>query len=108
MGSPLRNLRSFQYRNRYIRPGPRMTVDQPAPRVRNLQTGVSQVLADRLLELPEGEDRLHQAGRPDRVAAGQEPAGGIYRDPPPPAVAREAEAVIDGGKEGGSRIDVTP
>src|SRR5262249_33718180 len=58
----------------------RVAVDQPAPGVRDLEGRIAELLRDAVLELPQGEDRLHEAGRPHRVAAGDQAPTGIDRE----------------------------
>src|SRR3972149_9633626 len=82
-------VRSFEDVDGYVGAGAGGAVDEPSPRVLDLDVGpvdpffrVAAVLGYRPLELPEGEDALHDAGGAHRVRAGQEPARGVHRHLP--------------------------
>src|SRR2546427_10875493 len=64
--------RFLQYRHCHIRAGAGMRVDQAASRVVHLEFVVSEMLRNRVLQLPEHCHLLHQTGGADRMAAGDQ------------------------------------
>src|SRR5512147_3010641 len=84
-----------------------MTVNKPALRIADLERAVLQVFPDSSLELPEGEDGLHEACGADRMTAGEEPSGRVHGNFIP-AVRLERNAVIHVRKERRARLDELP
>src|SRR3989304_9143488 len=78
-------VRSFEDVDGYVGAGASVAMDEPSPRVLDLDVGavdpffrVAAVLGYRPPKLPQGEDALHDAGGAHRVTAGQEAARGVH------------------------------
>jgi hypothetical protein len=56
-----------------------MRMDGAALRIPDLERAIVKVLTHAPLQLPDGEDRLHQPGRADGMPAGDQPARRVDR-----------------------------
>src|SRR6267154_419764 len=86
----------FEDAHGYVGPGAGLAVDRSSPGVLDLKRGVLEMLGDRPLQLPEREDRLHQAGGSHRMTAGDQAARRVDRNRP---LAPQLEPVVDARHE---------
>ena len=64
--------------DRDVGAGSGMGVNGSLPGVRDLERRIAEVLVHGSLQLPDGEHPLHESGRSDRMAAGNQTAGRIH------------------------------
>src|SRR2546428_421302 len=71
-------------------------MDEPASSVLHLEFVIAEMLAHRVLQLPEESNSLHEAGGADRVTTRKQPAGRVDRQFPVKsrvALVNEASAI---------------